>query len=175
MKNIQPLPEEIFHICAALLPRCVAIAEQTCELAPVEIYLLWYIRQFGKETKEGEVVFLRHKLTEVLEREFRYSAKNVSDLIKSMHERGLIKQGANLKREEMRLLYGTTDGRKAIVVLCADGSKKIEAFKMGCRDLFGSVVQELPQPLRGGISRLFPMLVKFAKPVLDAVGRLKTT
>lgn len=148
MNKPPEVPEEAFHAFTILLPRLLDLPERACGLEPIELYLLWYIRHFGKQTDDGRVMFLRHRLTELLTRQFHLSANSVSNLIGSLHEQGLIETGARLRREQLKELYDSEGGRAAIVCLCPKGHLKIEAFKSEVNRAVASLVNQLPITLR---------------------------
>ena len=167
MKRFPEVPEEAFHAFTILLPRLLSLSERACGLEPIELYLLWHIRHFGKPMEDGRMVFLRHKITDLLGRQFRLSANSVSNLIDGLHNRGLVETGARLRRDQLKNLYDLAAGRAGVVILCPEGSQKIDTFKDEVNRSMASVADQLPILLRQPFRAMIPVLGQIARWVLD--------
>lgn len=156
------LPEEVFHAIAALIPRLIYLAEQECEIEPIDLLVLWHIRHFGKTNRVAQNVILRRDLTHMLKRKFRLADSDISKMLDDLQDRGFVER-TTISSHERQYLFGDNKGQKQIVVLTVGGSEKIEQFKTRLIARYGAWLPSAPAPIRFAMKRMLPIAINFAQ------------
>src|SRR5438105_4743063 len=108
------IPEEIFHAIATLVPRLIYIAEEKSGVEPIELLTLWHTRHFGRSDAHGQAVLLRHDLTDMLTKKFRFSDPAVSKLLGELQDKGFILRTV-LSTKQRHEIFGSDAGSKLVV------------------------------------------------------------
>jgi DNA-binding MarR family transcriptional regulator len=162
MSNPVPLPEELFHAVAALIPRLIYIAEEECQIAPIDLLALWHIRHVGKVNAENRNVLLRGELTRMLKLKFRLADSDITKMLDDLQNRGLVER-TTITNHERQALFGTTKGQKQVVILTLAGSEKLDHFKTRITTRFGAWVPAASAPVRYATKKMLPIAVSFAR------------
>lgn len=165
-KNAKGVSDDLFHAAATLATRLAFIAEYEFKIEPIELFLIWHIKNYGQADSEGRPVLLRHDLTDVFKKKFGYSDSDISKLIDGLHDDGLLEKG-NLTTQERTALFGTESSSKLAVRLQAAGLDKIEAFKNFLRDKFDTWLSEQSTTTKYATRKFEPIALGFAQWLLD--------
>lgn len=157
-----PLPEELFHALAALIPRLIHIAEEECHLRPIDLLTLWHIRHFGKPIEDNRKVLLHRDVKDMLQRKFRFTDSTVSKMLTQLHEKGLLEKIDFTESQRIKL-FGSNKGGRGVVIITTKGSDKIEEFKKRILDRFGRWLPSAPKTIQSIAKRFLPLAVSFAK------------
>jgi hypothetical protein len=162
------LPEEVFHGFAAVFPRLVQLA-QSCQLSPIDVFVLWHIRHFGIKEKgdSGPKMVLRQDLTKVLKNEFKHSDANVSKLIKDLENQEFI-SCKDLSEHSRNELFGKEAGRRKVVIITDRGSEQIELFKEKIQTLIDDAMKRMPVAMRMTTKAFLPVGASLAKWFIES-------
>src|SRR2546427_8388275 len=103
-KKDPELSWEVFRVISNILTRFIKIREE-CDVSMSELYVLAYIKHFGRLDRRGEKMVLRGDVTQLLQREFEYTAKDVTTEVAKLRNKQCIKE-YTLESEERKAIYG---------------------------------------------------------------------
>jgi len=135
------IPDEVFHSLAAIIPRLLRAANELVHLEADELYVLWFIGHFGEAADDGRMMYLRHKLTDLLVQELGYRDTKIFKIINGLFQRGLVDKGT-LTEADLVKVFHATGGRSAVIILEPSGGQKIEEFKDTIDSLFRGALQK---------------------------------
>ncbi len=158
--------DQLCHAAAILAAQLLVIADHQCKIQPIDLFVLWHIKDFGKMDSEGRPVMPRQHLTVLLRDKLRYSEGDISKRIGAMHDAGNVAI-EKLTTQERDALFGAT-GQKLAVRLLPRGSAKIEQFKAILQQQFASWLSKEPTAVQQETDRFVePIALRLSQWLLD--------
>jgi len=158
--------DDLFHAAATLAAQLALMADQECNIDPVELLVLWHLKHHGQPDDENRPVMLRHDLTNVLKKNYRYSDSDVSKMLDGLHDHGLVEKGS-LTTQERDSLFGSDAGAKLAVRLQSVGGAKIEEFKNLLRKNFDTWLSQKSKATQLACRKFEPIARGFAQWLLE--------
>jgi DNA-binding MarR family transcriptional regulator len=125
---------EIFHVISTILARFIKIRKE-CGISMSELYVLAYIKHFGRTNPSGEKLVLRADITQLLGDVFNYKPKRVTSEVTKLRNKRCIKEHT-LEADEKRAIYGIDTGQMRSVVLLEKGYEKIDDFTIRIHQVY---------------------------------------
>jgi DNA-binding MarR family transcriptional regulator len=165
-KDPTGVPDELFHAVATLIARLDFIAEQECNIEPIELFVLWHIKNFGRSNDKGRPIILRHDLSNVLKRKFRYSDSDTTKLLNALQDQGYIDRGS-LTTHERASIFGDAVGTRLVVLLLPTGIEKIDSFRNLLKNRFSAWLSEKSKITQLATRKFLPIATEFAQWLID--------
>lgn len=159
------VPDEFFHAIAALIPRLLSLAQE-CDIRPMELLVLWHIRQFGKINEDNFNVIPQREVRHMLGQTFMVRSADVSKLLSRLQAAELVDQRDFTERKRLELFGSRSDG-SAVVILTPTGLHKLEEFKKTIISHFGIWASTSPKSIHFALKRSIPLAVSFARWVVS--------
>src|SRR5437879_2755305 len=110
MDNKPELSWEVFHVISTILARFLKIRKE-CGVSMSELYVLAYIKHFGKNNSGGEKLVLRADITQLLGDVFGYKPKRVTAEVTKLRTKRCIREHT-LDSKDKKAIYGMVTGQK---------------------------------------------------------------